>query len=92
MSLDCPKCKHELAPGQKFCDNCGTQNIEVKIRTKEEIESMQEKLLSLIGKYSGEKGLVAMAVVTPQIVLLGWVLGNDHDPTSALTNALNKSL
>jgi len=52
----------------------------------------QKKLLSLIGKYSGEKGLVAMAVVTPQIVLLGWVLGNDHDPTSALTNALNKSL
>jgi len=91
MALDCSKRKHELAPGQKFCDNCGTQNIELKIRTKEEIESMQEKLLSLIDKYSGAKGISAMIILIPQIALLKWVLGDDRDPIAPISNALGRS-
>lgn len=95
MALDCPKCKHELAPGQKFCDNCGVRNTEtLKVRTKEEIEVMKEKLLSLLSlaeEYPGVKGIAMAMVVFPQISLLEWVLGDNRDPLAPISNALGRS-
>ena len=82
--LDCPKCKHELAPGQKFCDNCGERVSAKVVRSMGELEDKKKEIRDLIDKVSPEKGMIGLTVLLPLLMFCIWAQGEDVDPLDAL--------
>lgn len=79
----CPKCGSDIVEGQKFCIECGTAQ-EVKMRTKEEIMEMKEKLSAFLSSPESkntEMGrlMFSMSVFVGMDMILRWVLGLEND-------------
>jgi hypothetical protein len=80
--MDCIKCKHELAPNQKFCDNCGMQVS--RLKTSSEIVAMADNLREAVNKMDGASAPF-LALCLQTFITLDWVLGQtDLDPLGVL--------
>jgi len=81
---DCPNCKHELAPGQKFCDNCGAAIAPKKVRTAQEVEGFIKSTEETRNNIEGLRERVAFALVTsPMVAMCFWFLGGE-DPSASI--------
>ncbi|GAH88817.1 unnamed protein product [marine sediment metagenome] len=79
----CPKCGSDVVEGQKFCIECGTAQ-DVKMRTKEEIMEMKEKLSAFLSSPKDETSgmgrlMFSMSVFVGMDTILRWVLNLTND-------------
>jgi len=79
----CPKCGADIVEGQKFCIECGIAQ-EVKMRTKEEILEMKEKLSAFLTSPKDENMamghlMFGMTAYVGMDMILRWVLGLEND-------------
>ncbi|GAH48387.1 unnamed protein product [marine sediment metagenome] len=79
----CPQCGSDIVEGQKFCIECGTAQ-EVKMRTKEEIMEMKEKLSAFLSSPRDSESpmgrlMFSMSVFVGMDMILRWVLNLVND-------------